>query len=450
MPTDAWMRADQSALFTDLYQLTMLQAYVREGMQEEAVFDLFIRRQRERAYFLACGLETVLAYLESVRFTSDAIDYLKTLGLFADDFLEYLAHVRFTGSVYAVREGTPVFAGEPLLQVVAPIGEAQLVETFLLNQITFQTGIASKASRVVHAAQGRPVADFGMRRMHGADAPLKAVRAYHIAGVASTSNVLAGQLYGMPVTGTMAHSYIEAHASEAEAFRAFASLYPGTTLLVDTYDTVDGVRRLIDLVTNDGLQVGAIRLDSGDLADLARQARRLLDAAGLDDVKIFASGSLDEHAIADLLASEAPIDAFGVGTRMGTMADQPYLDSAYKLSAYAGEGRMKLSTNKSNLPGRKQLYRHYADGLATHDVLAAADEPADGEPLLELVMQDGRRTDAGRRTLDEARTHAESSLKRLPEQLHALDAVEPYRVVVSKRLQTEAERLRAALADGSL
>ncbi|ARA93670.1 nicotinate phosphoribosyltransferase [Rhodothermaceae bacterium RA] len=452
MPASAsWMRPDQTALFTDLYQLTMLQAYVREGMHEEAVFDLFVRRLKHRNYLLACGLDTVLEFLETLRFSDEALGYLASLDLFRPDFLDFLADFRFTGSVYALREGTPFFPDEPVLEVVAPIGQAQLVETFLLNQITFQTGIASKASRVVHAAQGRPVADFGMRRMHGVDAPLKAARAYYIAGIASTSNLLAGHLYGLKVTGTMAHSYIEAHDHEADAFRAFAELYPGTTLLVDTYDTLDGVRRVVDLVRTHGLRVGAIRLDSGDLDTLARQARQILDEAGLADVRIFASGSLDEHRIARLLAQGIPIDAFGVGTRMGTMADAPYLDTAYKLSAYAGTPRMKLSAQKSNLPGRKQVYRlRDASGLAVQDVIATADEAHEGEPLLECVMRDGVRTEAGRRSLDEARAHAQDELQRLPERLRALDPADPpYPVVLSEALQARLDQTRHRLENGA-
>ncbi|QXD16618.1 nicotinate phosphoribosyltransferase [Rhodocaloribacter litoris] len=443
-----WVDDAGAALFTDLYQLTMLQAYFREGMDEEAVFDLFVRRLRHRNFLLACGLDTVLHYLETLRFTPEALDYLASLGLFGNDFLTYLADFRFTGDVYAVPEGTPVFAGEPLLEVVAPIGQAQLVETFLLNQITFQTGVASKAVRVVQAAAGRTVVDFGMRRMHGADAALKAARAYHIAGVQATSNVLAGHAYGLRVTGTMAHSYIEAHRDEGDAFRAFARLYPGTTLLVDTYDTLEGVRRVIRLAREQGeaFRVKAIRLDSGDLAALARAARRLLDEAGLHHVQIFASGSLDEYAIADLVAAGAPIDGFGVGTRMGTMADQPYLDSAYKLAGYAGKPRMKLSTDKANLPGRKQVYRLFERDTAVRDVIATAEEAHEGTPLLLCVMRGGRRTEAGRRTLDEARRHAERELARLPARLLTLDEAEPpYPVELSPTLQERAETVRRRL-----
>jgi nicotinate phosphoribosyltransferase len=436
-----------------LYQLTMLQAYFREEMTEPAVFDLFVRRLRHRNYLLACGLETVLRFLEDLHFTDDELGYLADQGTFDDDFLDYLADFRFTGDVYAMPEGTPVFPDEPILEVVASIGEAQLVETYLLNQITFQTGLASKAARVVHAAQrdgtDRVVADFGMRRMHGTDAALKAARACYIAGVDSTSNVLAGQTYGLPITGTMAHSYIEAHDREMDAFKRFADLYPETTLLVDTYDTLDGVRKVIDLAAEwgDAFCVRALRLDSGDLATLAHEARQLLDDAGLEDVQLFASSGLDEHKITDLLDRGAPIDGFGVGTKMGTMADQPYLDSAYKLAGYAGKPRMKLSKEKSNLPGRKQVVRQFEDGVADQDVITAHDEAVDGESLLQCVMRDGTRTDAGQpRSLDAIRTYATEQQDRLPDRLRALsDANPPYAVTLSDQLAAELEATRDRL-----
>ena len=319
----------------------------------------------------------------------------------------------------------------------------------MLNQITFQTNLATKAHRVVQAARGRVVSDFGMRRMHAADAPLKAARACYIAGVETTSNVLAGRLYGIPVLGTMAHSYVEAHDAEADAFRAFAALYPNTTLLVDTYDTLDGVRKLIALAQEHGeaFEPGAIRLDSGDLADLAKQARRLLDDAGFGHVKIFASGSLDEHEITNLLDCEAPIDGFGVGTRMGTVADRPYLDTAYKLVEYAGKGRMKLATDKASVPGKKQLFRVYENEKAARDILALHDETLGGKPLLQCVMQHGQRTEAGRpHPLDALRAHTEAATAHLPAPLLALDETDtPYPVVLSDRLRDVQDRLRETL-----
>lgn len=448
MSASAWVDDDNAALFTDLYQLTMLQAYFREGMTEPAVFDLFVRRLGERNYLLACGLDTVLAYLEALRFTDEALAYVKSLGSFDPSFLDYLADFRFTGDVFAMREGTPVFEDEPILEVVGPIGEAQLVETFLLNQITFQTNAATKASRVKFAAGDRIVADFGMRRMHGSDAAMRAARAFHIAGLDSTSNVLAGRVYGIPVTGTMAHSYIEAHELEDDAFRAFSSIYPDTVLLVDTYDTLSGVSKLVELAAEkgDAFQVRGIRLDSGDLAELAFDSRRILDEAGLTDVMIYASGSLDEHRIQDLVETGAPIDGFGVGTRMGTIADQPYLDSAYKLSGFAGKPRMKLSSEKSNLPGRKQVYRQTDDGEAVQDVIATREEPIDGFPLLEHVMEAGRRTDAGRVSLEDARRHARGGLAQLPGRIRGLKKAEaPYSVRISDALERRLHETRALL-----
>ena len=455
MPFDDQLRPDTSALYTDLYQLTMLQAYWREDMHEPAVFDLFARRLTDRDYLLACGLEQALEFLETLSFSAEALDYLATQEAFEPAFLDWLADFEFTGDVYAVPEGTPVFSDEPLVEVVAPIGEAQLVETFLLNQLTFQTTIASKASRIVTAAQvgntDRLVADFGMRRMHGTDAAMKGARAAYIAGVDATSNVAAGQAYDLPITGTMAHSYIEAHDSEMEAFRAFSDLYPETILLVDTYDTLDGVRKVIDLMqeTDNTVQVRGIRLDSGDLAELARASRQLLDEAGLTDVLIVVSGGLDEHKITDLLDRGAPIDGFGVGTKMGTSADQPALDTAYKLSGYAGTPRMKLAAEKSNLPGRKQIVRQYEDGTAVRDVIATEDEQMNGTPLLERVMADGERTGAGTaRPLEAVREHAAARLDELPSRLRfsSPSADRGYEVVLSDAMEERLVDTRESLA----
>jgi len=428
---DPWVDDDNAALLTDLYQLTMLQAYQREGLGDEAVFDLFVRRLPERRdYLLACGLDDVLRYLERFGFTPAALAYLDSLDRFSDEFLGFLADLRFEGDVHAIPEGTPVYANEPIIEVVAPLAQAQLVETFLLNQISYQTMVASKAARVVAAAEGRTVVEFGLRRLHGTDAGMKAARASFIAGVGATSNVLAGMVYGIPVAGTMAHSYIETHDSELDAFRAFAAVYPDSTLLVDTYDTIEGVRNVIRLARepDTDFRVRAIRLDSGDLAGLAAAARQMLDDAGLDHVEIFASGSLDEYRIAELVRGGAPIDGFGVGTAMGVSNDHPSLDTAYKLVEYAGRSRMKFSADKSNLPGRKQVYRNL-----THDVIALHDEPMDGRPLLEKVMAGGKRLPAGTRTLQQNAGHARREIP-TPAEL-------PYRVEISPGLTAEIEIL---------
>jgi nicotinate phosphoribosyltransferase len=433
-------------LLTDLYELTMLQAYFEEGMSGEAVFSLFVRRlPSRRNYVLACGLDDVLTFLETLRFDQPALEYLESLGRFSSRFLQYLEELRFTGHVHAVSEGTPIFANEPIVEVVAPIAEAQVVEVFVMNQIHLQSVLASKAVRIVEAAQGRQVVDFGLRRMHGTDAGLKAARAFHIAGVHATSNVAAGQAYGLRIAGTLAHSYIQAHDDEYEAFRAFARLYPDTVLLVDTYDTLAGVQKVIDLARELGrdFHVSAIRLDSGDLHDLSVRARHLLDRAGLRSVGIFASGNLDEDGIARLVAAGAPIDGFGVGTEMGVPPDAPTLDIAYKLVEYAGRGRMKLSPGKSLLPGRKQIFRVERDGLAEHDVLARYDEPVHGRPLLQPVMKNGARLPEGRATLDDARARTKTEVDRLPAALRAIQpASQPYRVDVSDALARDLESVR--------
>ena len=446
------MSHDRAALFTDLYELKMLEAYLREGMTEEAVFTVFVRRlPPSRSFFLACGLATVLDYLENLKFEDAELEYLASLGHFSRSLLDSLRAFRFQGEVRAVAEGTPVFANEPILEIRAPIAQAQIVETFVTNQIHLQTLLASKAIRVVLAAQGRSVVDFGARRMHGIDAAMKAARAFYIAGVESTSNVAAGQRYGLPVAGTMAHSYVQAHDDEREAFRAFAETYPDTTLLVDTYDTLEGVRHVIALARElgDAFKVAAVRLDSGDLGELARQSRKLLDAAGLEHIKIFASGGLDEHAVAKLVA-EAPIDAFGVGTSMGVSADKPDLDIVYKLAEYGGRGRLKLAADKPVLPGAKQVFRFEESAVAVRDVIARADERSAGRPLLECVMRDGRQLASARRTLQQARDHARAEIERLPAQLRALEPVQhPYPVEVSSALSQYQRELQLDIGQRS-
>lgn len=438
-------RGNGLALFTDLYELTMLNAYYEEGMMADAVFTLFVRRLPVRRNFLlACGVDTVLDYLETIRFSEEDLAYLDSLRQFSGRFLNWLRDFRFTGEVFAVPEGTPVFANEPIIEIVAPLPQAQIVETFIMNQIHVQTVLASKAQRVVAAAEGRPVIDFGPRRMHGIDAALKAARAFWIGGVAATSNVLAGKLYGVPVAGTMAHSYIQSHENEATAFRAFAQLYPETVLLVDTYDTLAGVQKVIDLARalGDDFKVKAVRLDSGELLDLSRRARRLLDDAGLRDVEIFASGGLDEDAIAALVSAGAPIDGFGVGTSMGVSSDAPDLDIAYKLSEYAGKGRLKLSTGKPILPGRKQVFRIVEGEHDVRDVIACDDEVPVGRPLLVPMMRNGKRLPERRVDLTTARQYAQEQISRLPERVRAITPADsPYPVEVSRTLAHRQQQI---------
>ena len=426
------------ALFTDLYELTMGQAYAAEGMDEPAVFELFFRTMPARRNFLvAAGIEDVLDYLEHLRFTNEDLEYLRSLGRFSASFLDRLRELRFTGEVWAVPEGTVVFPHEPLVQVRAPLIEAQLVETYVLNQVHFQTVLASKAARVVLAAQGRNVIDFGSRRAHGIDAALKMARAYYLVGAAGTSNLLAGQRYGIPVFGTMAHSYIQAHAGELAAFEAFVNQCPETTLLVDTYQTLDGVRHVIELARKlqERFRVRAVRLDSGDLRELAHAARRMLDEAGLTQVGIFASSGLDEYEIQRLVAQGAPIDAFGVGTKLAVSEDAPALDMAYKLVEYAGIARTKHSPGKVLLPGRKQIYRQWVEGRMAQDVLAAWEEDVPGQALLVPRMQNGHRT-AAAPPLSDVRHYVQQQLAALGDALVQLEpARPPYPVVLSPRLQ---------------
>lgn len=437
-------------LVTDLYQLTMLQAYLEHGMHAPATFELFTRRlPSNRNFLVAAGLDAALDYLENLRFEAADIEYLESLGRFSAEFLGYLRGFRFSGSVDALPEGTPFFANEPLLRVNAPLPEAQLVETRLLNLVQLPSAVASKAARVVAAADGRSVIDFGLRHAHGADASLAASRAAYVAGVDATSNVAAGQAFGIPVAGTMAHSFVQAHDREREAFRRFMATFPTAALLVDTYDVEAGVSTVIELVRDaGGAAPAAVRLDSGDLAAHARRTRQQLDEAGLAQVQIIASGNLDEHEIARLVADGAPIDSFGVGAALAVSEDAPCLDVVYKLVAYDGQGRMKLAAQKTTLPDPKQVFRQFDGGAATRDVLGLATEQADGQPLLEPVMRDGKRLAAGRRSLDEIRAHTERSLAELPARVRALEpATPPYQVEVSPALGEAAELTRRLLKE---
>jgi nicotinate phosphoribosyltransferase len=436
-----------SALFTDLYELTMAQAYYAESMDQLAVFELAFRRlPHNRNFLVAAGFVDVLDFLTAFHFSTNDLEYLRSRREFSEEFLECLGSLKFSGDVYAVPEGTIIFPNEPLLQVIAPIVEAQLIETFVLNQIHFQSIATTKAARVVAAAEGRAVIDFGSRRAHGTDAAFKVARATYLSGGAGTSNVLAGKLYDIPVFGTMAHSYIQAHDDEAASFESFAELYPETTLLVDTYSTLDGVRKVIELSQRLGhrFRVRALRLDSGDLGALAFQTRKMLDDAGLHNVQIFASSGLDEYKVHELIKSGAPIDAFGVGTKLAVSADAPELDMAYKLVEYGGKGRFKLSTKKLLYPGRKQIFRQIEKGRMMSDVIGRFDESLPGERLLKSIMIHGRPTT--RVELEESRRHLQSELERLPEHLRALDpATTPYPVTYSQSLQGDLHTIRLKL-----
>ncbi|HUP31775.1 MAG TPA: nicotinate phosphoribosyltransferase [Gaiellaceae bacterium] len=409
-----------SPLLVDLYELTMGQAYLAEGLAEvPATFGLFFRKlPRGWGYLLAAGLDDVLTLLERFAFAEHDLAYLEETGLFTGELLDRLRGLRFTGEVRALPEGTPFFPQEPVLEVTAPVLEAQLVETLVLNQIHYQTLVASKAARSVEAARGRKLVDFGLRRTPGAEAGLKIARASYLAGFDATSNVLAGREYGIEVAGTMAHSFVQCFEDETESFRAFARSYPGAVLLVDTYDTVEGTRRAIAVARElaaDGHRLRGVRLDSGDLEKLSRRVRRLLDSAGFADATIFASGGIDEYELDRLLSAGAPIDGFGVGTKMAVAADAPYLDMAYKLVAFDGKPRLKLSEGKATLPGAKQAWRS-----AGFDELDLAGERHDGEPLLIKAMEDGRRL--WHEPLAASRERAHRARLALPRDLRALDA----------------------------
>ena len=440
-----------AALFTDFYELTMGAAYFREGMNDPATFSLFVRRlPADRQFLVAAGLADVLAFLHDFRVTPAAIEYLRSLGRFDDAFLEFLGDLRFTGSVRAVSEGTPVFAEEPLLEVTAPLIEAQMVETAVINICHLQTMLASKAVRSVLAARGRPVVDFGLRRAHGIDAGMKAARCSYLAGAVATSNVLAAARYGIPPAGTMAHSFVAAFPTEIDAFRAFARAFPaGTTLLIDTYDTVAAAHKTVTVareMERRGERLGAVRLDSGDLVELSRAVRAVLDAAGLDYVRIFASGGLDEAQIAALLDQGAPIDAFGVGTRMDVSADAPYLDMAYKLVRVHDRDVLKLSEGKATWPGAKQIYRSKGlDGVWARDLVALRDEvPLDpgAEPLLESVMTGGRARPGP--SLAASREHCAQQVAALPERLRDVTRPTAYPVEYSAGLRALRRSLEHA------
>ena len=441
------MYAPNSALLTDLYQLTMLHGYFRQGMEETAVFEFMVRElPPQRAFLLAAGLAQALEYLEGLRFSAAELEWLDASGHFEQAFVDYLADLRFTGDVHAMPEGTPFFPHEPILRVTAPLPQAQLVESRLINILHLQAVLVSKAVRCVLAAPGKLLVDFGLRRAHGAEAGLYAARAAYIAGFAGSATVLAEQLYGVPCYGTMAHSFIQAHGDEVQAFEHFARTQPNNVvLLIDTYDTERGARRVVELaprLAQAGIRVKAVRLDSGDLAQHAREVRVILDGGGLHETGIFSSGNLDEFRLQELLAAGAPIDGFGIGTKMDTSADAPYLDCAYKLQEYAGTARRKRSEGKATWPGRKQVYRHYRDdGTLDHDVLTLEGDEQPGTPLLSQVMRDGQRTEEGP-DLQGIRDKVAGELQRLPPPLRSLQPNPPaYEVQVAPALQALAEEV---------
>ena len=444
----------ESALLTDLYQLNMSQAYLEHGATATAVFEFFVRTlPARRGFLLAAGLEQTLDFLENLHFSAQDIAWLKSTGRFGEDLLDYLAGLRFSGDVHAMPEGTVFFANEPILRITAPMPQAQLAESRLINILHFQTLIASKAARMMLAAPGKLIVDFGMRRAHGAEAGLMAARASYIAGFAGTATVLAGKEFGIPLFGTMAHSFVEAFDDEAAAFAAFAQSRPeNVVLLIDTYDTQAAARKVVALAPRlkaAGIAIRGVRLDSGDLDPGSRSVRRILDAGGLNDITIFVSGGLDEDQLAALTKSAAPIDGYGVGTSLTTSSDAPTLDCVYKLQEYAGLPRRKRSEKKATWPGRKQVWRRYGpDGRMAGDLVAREGNRQDGEPLIEPVMRNGRRIKPAP-ALDDIRRRTRQQLERIPDALRALAPAAIYPVEVAGELDELAadvdRRIKAKL-----
>ena len=435
----AWPAAP--ALLTDLYQLTMVTAYQALGMERTATFEFFVRQlPPARGFLVAAGLEQALDYLEGLRFSPEELRWLETTARFRSDALRRLEDFHFTGDVDAMPEGSVFFAGEPILRVTAPLPEAQFVESRIINLLNFQSMIASKAARCRLAAGPRRLVDFGLRRAQGAEAGLLAARACHVAGFDATATVEAGRLFDIPLSGTMAHSFIEAHDDEVQAYRAFARIHPrGLTLLIDTYDTLRAARYVADLCRG-GVPVEGVRLDSGDLGQLAREVRAILDAGGCDAVRIVASGNLDEYEIARLLAGGAPIDVFGVGTRLDVSVDAPYLDCVYKLQEYAGRPRRKRSTGKATWPGRKQVFRDYGpDGVILGDTIGLVEEALPGRPMLVPAMRGGRRL--AQPTLAEIRARAQAEISTLPAECRRLRNPDPVVAAVSDGLRAAAARV---------
>ena len=435
-----------SPLTTDLYELNMVQAYLDRGEDKEAVFEFFVRRlPPRRGFLLAAGLEDVLTYLETLRFSSSEIDWLKSTGRFRGNLIDYLAGFRFSGDVHAIAEGTVCFPNEPLIRITAPLPMAQIVETRLINILHFQTMIASKAARMVLAAPGKILSDFGLRTAHGAEAGLFSARASYIAGFASAANVLAGERYGIPVVGTMAHSFVQVHDNEMTAFENFARARPdGVVLLIDTYDTEAGARKVVQLAPKlkaDGIAIRGVRIDSGDLASMARKVRDILDAGGLKDVIILVSGGINEDVLQTMMAAKTPIDGFGIGVNLDASIDAPSLDCAYKLQDYAGKPRRKLSEGKATWPGRKQVWRSYgADKRMRGDILSLENDSQAGETLIAPVMRGGKRL-APAPTLAQIREHATRELGKLPEPLRKLEAGMEYPVEISKALRALAAQM---------
>jgi len=447
------MTSPESPLTTDLYELNMVQAYLDRNEDKEAVFEFFVRRLPDRrGFLLAAGLDDALTYLEALRFSPGEIDWLKSTKRFRGNLIDYLAAFRFTGDVHAIPEGTVCFPNEPLIRITAPLPMAQIVETRLINILHFQTMIASKAARIVLAAPGKILSDFGLRTAHGAEAGLFSARASYIAGFSSAANVLAGERYGVPIAGTMAHSFIQVYDDEMTAFENFARSRPeGVILLIDTYDTEAGARKVVELAPKlkaDGIAIRGVRIDSGDLSAMAKKVRGILDAGGLKDVIILVSGGINEDVLLKMAAAKAPIDGFGIGVNLDASIDAPSLDCAYKLQDYAGKPRRKLSEGKQTWPGRKQVWRSFDEqGRMRGDVLSLEDDRQDGETLVKPVMRGGKRV-APASSLAQIRERAVRDLARLPEPLRRLESSVAYPVEISAKLKALAAQTDARAASG--
>lgn len=434
------MTQSVSALLTDLYQLTMLQSYWQHGMRDVAVFEFYVRKlPAERNFLVAAGLEQALAFLETFRFTNEDIEWLRRGGQFDPAFLDWLAGMSFTGDVAAMPEGTVFFPGEPILRVAAPLPEAQVVESRLVNLLHFQTVIASKAARMVLVRPDALLIDFGMRRAHGAEAALLAARASFIAGFSGSATLLAGREFGIPTFGTMAHSFIQAHANEADAFLHFTQTWPkDVVLLIDTYDTEEAARCVVRLapgLKQANVTMRGVRLDSGDMIDLSHRVRRILDEGGLADVQIVASSGIDEYFMQRAAAAGAPIDGFGVGTHLTTSSDAPYLDCAYKLMEYAGLPRRKRSPGKETWPGRKQVFRRFGpNGRMVEDTVTIEGDRQEGTPLVVPFMRAGKRIQPAE-PLSQARARAAENLALLPDDLRRIGAAAPFPVAIAAALR---------------
>ncbi len=434
------------AVLTDLYQLAMLKAYHDQDMNQTAVFEFYIRNlPAQRNFLMAAGLEQVLEYLETLQFTPQERDWLKNSGRFPTDFVDALKDFRFTGDVDALPEGTIFFGNEPVLRITAPLPQAQLAESRIINILQMQTMAASKAARMVLSAPGKTLLDFGLRRAHGSEAGLFVARASYLAGFNGSATVPAEPFYGVPVFGTMAHSYIQTHQDEATAFKNFAHSWPDTAIfLLDTYDTIKAAHKVIAVARDlkkEGISIHGVRLDSGDLAQQAKQVRSILDEGGLQDTKIFASGNLDEYALEQMIAQQAPIDGFGIGTRLAVSEDAPTLECVYKMQEYDGQPKRKRSEGKATWPGKKQIFRTFdAQGKMQEDHLAIEDEPLPGEPLLKPCMRNGKRLSPPA-PLEQLRTHAARQLDQLPETLRSLKQESPYPVHISQKIRQLADRL---------